>query len=117
MESYFAGMVVETNLELVKYTFSAEDIKSNPKAFRKSNRSCNLKFTKAQCQIVKVSWNVAAVSDYDHLQPALLNINFHTHGCLNMENTKHSPRVNIDPHLFVENGNGNYRYQVTFVNV
>jgi hypothetical protein len=37
-------MVVETDLELIKDAFSAEDIKSDSKTFRESNRRGNLKW-------------------------------------------------------------------------
>ena len=37
-------MIVETNLKLVKYTFAAEDIKSNSQTFRKSNWGFDLKW-------------------------------------------------------------------------
>jgi len=52
-ETYLAGMVVETYLELIKNTFPAEDIKSNSETFRKPNWSSNLKFTKAKRKIVE----------------------------------------------------------------
>jgi len=91
LESYLAGMVVETYLELIKNTFPAEDIKSNSKTFRKPNWSSDLKFTKAKHKIVEIGRNVAAVSDYNHLEPAILKIDAHTLCCLNMENAKHCP--------------------------
>ncbi len=72
LESYFAGMIVETDLELVKYTFAAEDIKSNSQAFRKPNWGSNLIASKAQCQVVEVSRNVTAIPDHNHLEPAIL---------------------------------------------
>jgi hypothetical protein len=60
----FTGMIIETNLELIKDDFVAKDIKSNAKAFREFNWGHNLKFTNTKCKILEVGRNLTAIANY-----------------------------------------------------
>jgi len=67
LKGYFAGMVVETDLELVKDTFAAKDIESNSKPFRKSNRSNNLPFADMERKTVDISGDETSITNHNHL--------------------------------------------------
>ena len=115
LESYFTGMIIETNLELIEDAFAAKDIKSDSKAFRKSNRRDNLKFTNTKCEILDVGRNVTTVADYNHLEPTITDIDSHPFCCLNVKDAKDGSGVNINPDLLVKDGEGNDWYQVTLM--
>src|SRR4030042_1150783 len=95
-------MIIETNLKLIEDAFAAQDIKSNSKTFRKSNRRHNLKFTNTKSDIMKVDWNVTAITDNNHLEPTISDIDSHTSGCSNMKDAKDGSGVKINPDLFIK---------------
>ena len=108
LKGYSPDLIVEADLKLIKNSFPAKKIEANSKTLRKPDWSFNLKFSNMNAEIVKISRDVTAISYYNHLEPAILDIDSHTSCCLSIKDTKHGPRVNINPYLFVKNGNGNY---------
>jgi len=45
LKSYFTGMIIETDLELIENALTTKDIKSNSEALRESNWRRDFKFT------------------------------------------------------------------------
>jgi hypothetical protein len=103
-------MIVEADLELIEDSFSAKNIEADSETLREPNRGSNLKFPYTDLEIMKIGGYVTAVSDHNHLESAILDIDSHPLRSSYMENTKHGPGVNINPYLFFKNGNRNYRH-------
>jgi len=72
LKSYFTGMIIETDLELIENAFATKDIKSNSEALRESNWRRDFKFTNVEWKIVEIGRNVTAIPDDNHLQTAFL---------------------------------------------
>jgi len=108
LESDFADMIVEANLELIEDTFSAKDVESDSKALREPDRGGSLKFPYTEFEIMKIGRDVTPISHHNHLESAILNVDSHTPCRSFMEDTKHGSGVNINPYLFFKNGNRNY---------
>jgi len=107
LESDLADMIVEADLELIEDAFAAKNIEANSKTFRKSNGRHDLKFSNVEFEIMKIGRNETPISDHNHLECAILNVDSHTPCRSFMEDTKHRSGVNINPHLFFMNGNRN----------
>jgi hypothetical protein len=101
-------MIIETDLELIKDACSTEEIETNSKALREPDGCRNLKFPNTEFEIMKIGRDVTPIPNYNHLESAILDIDSHTSCSSIVKNTKHGSGVNIDPYLFVENGNRNY---------
>jgi len=100
-------MIVETDLELIKDSFSAKEIETNSKTLRESNWCRNLEFPNPEFKILKIGRNVTTIPNYNHLESAILDIDSHTACRSIMKYTKHGSGVNVNPYLFVMNGNRN----------
>ena len=110
LEGDLVDMIVEADLELIEDSFAPKNVEADPEALREPDRGSNLKFPYTDFEIMKIGGNVAAVSNHNHLEFAVLDIDPHPFRSSFVENTKHSSRVNINPHLFFKNGNRNYRH-------
>jgi len=103
-------MIIEADLELIEDAFSAKNIEADSKALREPDGGGNLKFPNTESEIMEIGRNVTPVSYHDHLESAILDIDSHPLCGSFMEDTKHGSGVNINPYLFVKNGDRNYRH-------
>jgi len=101
-------MVVEADLELIKDAFATEDIKSNSKTFRKSNRSGYLPFTDLDWEIMNLDRDKTSIPNYNHVEGPFSPIYADTMCIIYAENGKGCSRIYKDPNSMVKNCDGNY---------
>jgi hypothetical protein len=115
LKGHFAGVVVETHLELVEHSRTAEKIRTDTEAFRETDRDIELCAANLNEQIVKENRNKTAIANYDHLPATVLPIDTHVVRLRGTDHTERSPRIHVDPDFMILDRDRDNRQQVAFV--
>jgi len=67
LEGYFAGTIVEADLELIEDSFSTKEIEANSKTLREPHWGSNLPLIDLDGEIMKICGNEASVTNNNHL--------------------------------------------------
>lgn len=67
LEGYFAGMIVEADLELIKDSPAPKEIETNPKTLREPNWSGNLPLIDLDGEVMEICGNEASITNDNHL--------------------------------------------------